>query len=91
MVLDKTTAAGALLSVLAILLFVILIFQNGFPALEYTLDMSHYLSVQGDIGSGYSRFLWENRSTDVIAQAFVMFVAAVSCLAIFRETKGDEK
>ena len=91
MPLDKTAAAGAFLSVLAILIFTTMIYQNSFPALEYTLDTSHYLGVQGDLGPGYSRFLWENRNVDVIAQAFVMFVAAVSCLAIFRETGGGEE
>ncbi|MDH5811489.1 MAG: hypothetical protein QXO54_04270 [Candidatus Methanomethylicaceae archaeon] len=91
MSLDRTAAAGAFLSVLAIIIFAVLVFQNSFPALEYVLDKGHYLSVQGDIGPGYSRFLWENRSVDVLAQAFVMFVAAVSCLAIFRETGGGEE
>ena len=91
MALDRTAAAGAFLSVLAIFLFVIMISLNTFPALEYALDTSHYLVVQSDVGLGYSRFLWENRSIDVIAQAFVMFVAAVSCLAIFREAKRGEE
>ncbi|NHV60627.1 MAG: hypothetical protein HA492_04405 [Candidatus Verstraetearchaeota archaeon] len=91
MPLDKTAAAGAFLSVLAILIFATMVYQNSFPALGYTLDTSHYLSTQGDIGLGYSRFLWENRNVDVIAQAFVMFVAALSCLAIFRETGGGEE
>jgi multisubunit Na+/H+ antiporter MnhB subunit len=91
MPLDRTAAAGAFLSVLAILIFATMVFQNGFPALGYTLDTSHYLSAQGDIGLGYSQFLWENRNVDVIAQAFVMFVAALSCLAIFRETGGGEE
>ncbi|MGQ9759458.1 MAG: hypothetical protein ACUVQ5_02650 [Candidatus Methanomethylicaceae archaeon] len=89
--LDRTSIAGAFLSVLAIVIFIIMVLQNVFPAFDYALETSHYLGVQEDIGSGYSRFLWENRSIDLIAQAFVMFVAAVSCLAIFRETRGDEE
>ncbi|MCX8182562.1 MAG: hypothetical protein N3D12_05535 [Candidatus Methanomethyliaceae archaeon] len=88
---DRTAATGAFLSALVILVFIIMVSQNAFPAFDYALDTSHYLKVEGDIGPGYSRFLWENRSIDVIAQAFVMFVAAVSCLAIFRETRGGEE
>lgn len=90
--LDRTSIAGVILVILATSFFTIITYQNVFPALEYTLDKDHYLDLQTDVGQGYSLFLWENRSVDLIAQAFVMFAAAVSCLAIFRESKvGEEK
>lgn len=91
MEIDKITVAGFCLAALVVSLFVFMSFQTAFPTLQYSSDTSHYLEVQSDIGHGYSRFLWEYRNADVIAQAFVMFTAAVSCLAIFRAAKGGEE
>jgi len=36
------------------------------------------------VGSGVSRFLWNDRTIDMITQAFLLFATAVACIALLR-------
>ena len=66
-----------------------LIVGYGFPTFEYALPSEELIEVETTaIGPEVGRFLWTNRSIDLIAQAFVLFAAAVCCLALLR---GREK
>lgn len=75
--------------VLAILVFSTIIVGYGFPTFEYALPSEELIEVETTaIGPEVGRFLWTNRSIDLIAQAFVLFAAAVCCIALLR---GGEK
>lgn len=75
--------------VLAILVFSTIIVSYGFPTFKYALPSEELIEVEATaIGPEVGRFLWTNRSIDLIAQAFVLFAAAVCCLALLR---GREK
>jgi hypothetical protein len=94
--IDKIEATGLILSVLAVIAFCVLITQNSFPAFKYTVlsekELSkHLVNTTQPIGTNVSFFMWKNRSMDLIAQAFVLFVAVAACLAILRREKAEDK
>lgn len=39
------------------------------------------------VGSGVSRFMWGDRTVDMITQAFLLFVTAVACIALLRPVR----
>jgi hypothetical protein len=85
--MDLIRLAGLTSVVLAILIFWMLIVEYDFPVFKYVgLDQPPEL-VENDtsiIGQRVSRFLWEYRVIDLIAQAFVLFAAAACCMALLR-------
>ena len=39
------------------------------------------------VGSSVSRFLWNDRTVDMITQAFLLFATAVACIALLRPVR----
>jgi len=92
---DRSRVAGLTVIVLAFLILLILIMNYDFPAFEYTGSHTEPTAelVKNNtavIGPEVGRFLWNYRVIDLIAQAFVLFAAAVCCLALLKteEKKG---
>ena len=81
--MDKIEAAGIIISLIAIFATLILISQASFPAFTY--------ATEDWIKIGTANFIWNYRFLDLVAQAVVLFGAAVGCLAILREEKEEEK
>lgn len=86
--IDKISAAGALLAVIAIASFTVFILQSPFESFAYSTSPDHFISIDENIGAEDSGFLWSFRVTDLMAQAFAIFAASVACLAMLR---GVEK
>jgi hypothetical protein len=81
------------LSIIVSVLLVILLFVSHypFPLVEYAnLSLVLVTIETTEIGSEISRFLWTYRLIDVMAQAFVLFAAAVCGVAILRD-QGEKK
>lgn len=88
---DRIRWVGLMVAVLAILVFSKLTVEHEFPTFEFAGPPIEL--VEDDIaviGAEVSRFLWENRVIDMIAQAFILFVAAVCCMVILR-TEGEKE
>jgi len=92
MTIDRIGAAGLVASLFLIAGLGVFIAQNSFPAFLYAPSDERLVSVTQSIGTAESIFMWTYRNTDLIAQAFVLFVAAAGCLAILRieENKKSE-
>ncbi|MEM2983186.1 MAG: hypothetical protein QXH17_08495, partial [Candidatus Bathyarchaeia archaeon] len=45
---------------------------------------SEFIETESNIGQISSRYLWRSRTLDVIAQAILLFAAAVCCMAMLR-------
>lgn len=92
MTIDRTSAVGLVASIFLIAVLGVFIVQNSFPAFRYASSDERLVSVTQPIGMAESNFMWTYRSTDLIAQAFVLFAAAAGCLAILRmeEDKKSE-
>ena len=89
--MDKIEAAGIIISLIAILATLILINQANFPAFTYATEDWKKIETSEDVGLGTANFIWNYRFLDLVAQAVVLFGAAVGCLAILREEKEEEK
>jgi len=84
MSVDKIEAAGLVISVLTAAAFCFLAFQHAFSAFQHAVSNENLVDITRPIGREVSWFMWNRRSIDLIAQAFVLFVAATACLAILR-------
>ena len=79
--------AGLITTVFAALIFSTLIVEYEFPVFEYADPDQPPELVEIEtpiIGPEVSRFLWDYRVIDLIAQAFVLFAAAACCMALLR-------
>ena len=91
---DEIGIAGLVASITLVAVFGIVITRNGFPAFEQVTLNQRLIATTQPIGQQVGSFMWEYRSTDIITQAFVLFVAAAGCLAILRveeEGKSEAK
>ena len=79
---------GILFVLLAVTVFVFVATQHPFPVFKYSTQTDHYVSVTQNVGPEDSRFMWNNNSLNLIAQAFALFAAAAATLAML---STDEK
>ena len=82
---DATWRAAVFVSIASILLILVLIRSRPFRLFGYAQHAVEFVeaftaTVDGDV----SRFLWRHRTLDLIAQAFVLFSAALGCIALLR-------
>lgn len=87
MEIDRIRVAGLTAAVLAALFFSMLIVEYEFPVFKYADPDQPPKLVENKtavIGQEVSRFLWDYRVIDLIAQAFVLFAAAACCVALLR-------
>jgi multisubunit Na+/H+ antiporter MnhB subunit len=85
MEIDRIRVAGLTAAVLATLIFSTLIVEYEFPVFKYAEPPTELVENETEIiGQKVSRFLWDYRVIDLIAQAFVLFAAAACCTALLR-------
>jgi len=85
--IDRIRLAGLTTMALAGLISWMLIVGYDFPVFKYVDPDQPLELVEKDtsiIGQEVSRFLWNYRVIDLIAQAFVLFAAAACCMALLR-------
>jgi len=80
---DRIRVAGLAAAVSAALIFSMFILEYGFPVFKYAGPPTEP-NETAIIGPEVSRFLWNYRVIDLIAQAFVLFAAAACCVALLR-------
>jgi hypothetical protein len=88
---DRIRVAGLAAAIFTVLVFWMLILEYTFPVFKYGgLPTEIVRNDTAIIGPEVSRFLWNYRVVDLIAQAFVLFAAAACCVALLR-TKERKK
>jgi hypothetical protein len=86
---DRIRVVGLAAAVLAILVLSTFILEFGFPVFKYAGPPTEPVRNEtAIIGPEVSRFLWNYRVVDLIAQAFVLFAAAACCVALLRIEEG---
>lgn len=76
--------------IFVLLVFCMVIISYEFPAFQYENFSPELVKIEMNrIGREVSRFLWDYRLIDLIAQAFVLFATAACCVAILRT--GEKK
>jgi len=90
MKINAIVIIGVVFAILAIAVFASVAVQNPFPAFKYSSQTSQYLGVTQNIGPEDSRFMWNNNTLNLIAQAFVLFAAAAATLAMLNVNKEED-
>jgi len=86
---DMGKAIGMTVSILALVLLGRLVFTYDLTVFEYIRARVQFVqSMAPDIGQQASRFLWNYRVLDILAGAFLVFVAAACCIAMLREERA---
>ncbi len=88
--MDKTSISGLIITLIFIFLIIHIVINLPFPSFQYPVDYSHLVDINLEPVKEYSQFLWEKRAQDLIAQAFLMFTAAISCITIFRKEAKEK-
>ena len=90
MKINMIIIVGILFALLAVAVFAFVATQNPFPAFKYSTQTDHYVNVTQNVGPEDSRFMWNNNTLNLIAQAFVLFAAAAATLALLSTNKKEE-
>jgi len=89
--IDRVNVAGLMGTILILLFFSWVILTYDFPIFDYAGQSTELIATSAtSVGKDVSRFLWTYRSPDLVAQAFVLLVSAVSCTAILK-TNEEKK
>jgi len=87
---DLGKIIGMIVSAFAILLLGRLVLSYGLTVFEYLRTRVEFVqSTAANIGQQASSFLWTYRVLDVLAQAFLVFIAAACCIAMLREERRE--
>lgn len=92
---EKIGASTIISAICAFITAVLLVYITStveFPYFPYVYRFFNPVTVTPStptVGQEMSRFLWENRGLDLIAQAVLLFASASGCIAMLRtEKKG---
>lgn len=87
---DGIAVAGAVLALLAVVFFCMILAQTPFPVFKYASASDRFINVTQNVGPADSVFMWNSRTLDLMAQAFVIFAAAAGCLALLRTSDKED-
>jgi len=88
--MGKIEASNIITGLCAVFTAMLLVYITGtveFPYLSYIYEYLNPVTVSSStptIGQEMSRFLWEQRGLDLIAQAVLIFASALGCIAMLR-------
>jgi hypothetical protein len=91
MKLNLALATAVVCVVLAVAIFASVTIQHSFPIFGSSNQSNRYVDVNQDVGAQDSRFMWDNNSLALIAQAFALFAAAAATLGLLRIDNGEEQ
>jgi hypothetical protein len=91
MKLNASFIVCVLCTMIALIVFTVVAFQQDFPIFSAhgSNQTINFVDINGNVGAEDSRFMWNNTGLALIAQAFVLFAAAAATLGLLRS--GEEK
>jgi formate hydrogenlyase subunit 3/multisubunit Na+/H+ antiporter MnhD subunit len=81
---DRISVTGILATILLLIVFLWVVWSTPLDVAGVSKFSSEFVKVESNIGQISSRYLWRSRTLDVIAQAILLFAAAVCCMAMLR-------
>lgn len=84
---DKISLCGLVVSILLLIALLWVIPKNLFELNTFSRFSSELVEVTSNVGQSTSRYLWVNRTLDLIVQAALVFGAAAGCIAMLRPGK----
>jgi hypothetical protein len=89
MKVDKILVTGVIFVLLMIGLTFSLVTNLSFPTFKYASTSVQLINTTEDVGPQCSSFMWTNRTLDLLAQAVIIFIAAIGCLAMLRTSQKE--
>lgn len=86
---DKISFCGLVVSILLLIAFLWVVPRNLFELNTFSRFSSELVEVTSNMGQSTSRYLWTNRTLDLIVQAALVFGAAAGCIAMLRPGKEE--
>ena len=88
---DKISFVGLLVSILSLIVFLGIVSKGSFDLTSFARFGSEFVKADSNVGQSTSRYLWTNRTLDVVIQATLVFGAAAGCIAMLRSEKESDK
>jgi len=86
---DKISLCGLVVSILLLIAVLLVVPGNLFELNTFSRFSSELVEVTSNVGQSTSRYLWVNRTLDLIVQAALVFGAAAGCIAMLRPGKEE--
>ena len=87
---DWTSITGTILTVVGIVVIFSILLSTGFPLFSTTVLDTQLVDSSENIGRETADVLWNQRSLDIIAQAFLILASAACCVAMLRPLRKKE-
>ena len=87
---DWISITGTTLTVVGIIVIFSILFSTGFPLFSTTVFETQFVDSSENIGRETANILWNQRSLDLIAQAFLILASAACCVAMLRPLRDEE-
>lgn len=87
---DWTSITGTILTAVGIVVIFSILFSTGFPLFSTTVVETQLIDSSENIGRETADILWNQRSLDLIAQAFLILASAACCVAMLRPLRRKE-
>jgi hypothetical protein len=87
---DWVSITGTILTVVGTVVIFAILLSTGFPLFSTTVVETQLIDSSGNIGRETANILWNQRSLDLIAQAFLILASAACCVAMLRPLRRKE-
>ncbi len=88
---DKISLAGLLISILILVMLLWISSGSTFELTNLEKFSQDFARAAPNVDVSTSKYLWSNRTLDVIIQAILVFGAAAGCIAMLRPAKERHK
>jgi hypothetical protein len=88
---DWISLAGLLISIILLIIFLYVGSKSTFELTSFARFSSDFAKTAPEVDISTAKYLWSNRTLDVIIQAILVFGAAACCITMLRpEKKGKQ-
>lgn len=87
---DWTSITGTILTIIGLVVIFVILLSTGFPLFSTTVLETQLVDSSENIGRETANILWNQRSPDLIAQAFLILASAACCVAMLRPLRKKE-
>ena len=84
---DRISLSGLLISIIILLIFLYVSSQSTFELTSIARFSSDFAKTAPEADISTAKYLWSNRTLDVIIQAILVFGAAACCITMLRPEK----
>jgi len=88
---DWISLVGSLISIILLLIFLLVGSKSTFELSSFARFSSDFAKAAPEVDISIAKYLWSNRTLDVIIQAILVFGAAACCITMLRPEKESKQ